>query len=77
MMKEEEKIFEEWYELNFHFEHVPDPLEYVYLRDSPDFQRYLISYRYNELVELIKRELSNVFKCLISRFSCTRKGNKE
>lgn len=61
-MKEEEEVFKEWYELNFSFEEAPDPLEYVYLRDSPGFQRYLISYRYKELVELIKRGLFNAFK---------------
>lgn len=61
-MKEEEDVFKEWYELNFGFEEAPDPLEYVYLRDSPGFQRYLTNYRCKELVELIKRELFNVFK---------------
>lgn len=76
-MKGEEKIFEEWYELNFRFDSVPDPLEYVYLRDSPDFQRYLFSYRYKELVELIKRELLNVFGYLISKVSDIINKNKK
>lgn len=64
-MKEEDEIFKEWYELNF--EELPSPLEYVYLRDSLDFQRYLLWYRYKELVELIRGELWNVFRKLIDR----------
>ncbi len=61
-MKEEDEIFKEWYELNF--EELPDPLEYVYLRNSLDFQRYLLWYRYKELVELIKEELINTLRKL-------------
>lgn len=64
-MKEEDEIFKEWYELNF--EELPSPLEYVYLRDSLDFQRYLLWYRYKELVELIRGELWDVFRKLISK----------
>lgn len=64
-MKEEDEIFKEWYELNF--EEPPDPLEYVYHRDSLEFQRYLLWYRYKELVELIRGELLNVFRKLISK----------
>lgn len=48
-MKEEDEIFKEWYELNF--EELPSPLEYVYFRDLLNFQRYLLWYRYKELVE--------------------------
>ena len=54
-MKEEHEIFKEWYELNF--EELPDPLEYIYYRDTLEFQRYLLWYRFKELMELIKKEL--------------------
>lgn len=54
-MKEEDEIFREWYELNF--EGIPEPLEYIYLRDSLGFHRYLLWYRYKEFVELIRKEL--------------------
>ena len=64
-MKEEDEIFKEWCDLNF--EELPDPLEYVYLRDSLDFQRYLLRYRCNELVELITGELWNLFSKLLSK----------
>lgn len=64
-MKEEDEIFKEWYELNF--EELPEPLEYVYLRDSLDFQRYLLWFRYRELVELIRGELWDVFRKLITK----------
>lgn len=64
-MKEEDEIFEKWYELNF--EELPSPLEYLYLRDSLDFQRYLLWYRHKELVELIREELWSVFRNLISK----------
>lgn len=63
-MKEEDEIFKEWWELTF--EELPDPLDYIYYRDSLEFQRYLLWYRYKELVELIKGELWNVFRKLIS-----------
>lgn len=64
-MKEESEIFREWYELNF--EELPSPLEYVYLRDSLDFQRYLLWCRYKELVELIREKIWNVFKKLVQK----------
>lgn len=64
-MKEEDEIFKEWYEMTF--KELPDPLEYVYYRDSLEFQRYLLWYRYKELVELIRGELCNVFRKLISK----------
>lgn len=64
-MKEEDEIFKEWWELTF--EELPDPLDYIYYRDSLEFQRYLLWYRYKELVELIKGELWNVFRKLISK----------
>lgn len=64
-MKEEDEIFKEWYELNF--KELPDPIEYLRLRDSLDFQRYLLRYRYKELVELITGELWNLFRKLISK----------
>ena len=60
-MKEEDEIFKEWYEINF--EELPSPLDYMYLRDSLDFQRYLLWYRYKELGE----ELLNTFERLISK----------
>lgn len=63
-MKEEDEIFKEYWELTF--EELPDPLDYIYYRDSLEFQRYLLWYRYKELVELIKGELWNVFRKLIS-----------
>lgn len=59
-MKEESEIFEEWYKLNF--EELPDPMEYVYFRESLDFQRYLLWYRYKELVKSIKEELLGLFR---------------
>lgn len=65
-MKEEHEIFKEWYERNF--EGLPSPLEYVYLRDSLGFQRYLLWYRYKELVELIREEFLKPFRKLISKF---------
>ena len=64
-MKEESEIFKEWYELNF--EELPNPLEYVYLRDSLDFQRYLLWYRNKELIELIREKICNVFRKLMSK----------
>lgn len=64
-MKEEDEIFKEWWELTF--EELPDPLDYIYYRDSLEFQRYLLWYRYKELVELIRGELWNVFRKLISK----------
>lgn len=64
-MKDEDEILKEWAELNF--EELPDPLEYEYLRDTIGFQRYLLWYRYKELVGLIRGELWNVFKKLISK----------
>lgn len=67
-VKEEGEIFEEWYNLNF--EEPPDPLEYIYLRDSLDFQRYLLRYRGKELVESIKRELLK----LVEKADRFRKG---
>lgn len=70
-MKEEEEIFEEWYELNF--EGLPDSLEYIFLRDSLDFQRYLLRYRYKELVESIRGELLHVFSRLISKAGSIRR----
>lgn len=39
-MKEEDEIFKEWWELTF--EELPDPLDYIYYRDSLEFQRYLL-----------------------------------
>ena len=69
--KEESEIFKEWYELNF--EEPPEPLEYVYLRDTLDFQRYLLWYRYKELVELIREEMLNIFRKLIDKGSSIRK----
>lgn len=59
-MKEKSEIFKEWCELSF--EEPSDPLEYVYLRDSLDFQRYLLWYRCKELIELIREGLWNVFR---------------
>lgn len=64
-MKEEDEIFKEWYEINF--KELPDPIEYLRLRDTLDFQRYLLWYRHKELVELITGELWNVFRKLISK----------
>jgi len=64
-MKEENEIFKEWYELNF--EELPSPLEYVYFRNSLDFQRYLLWYQYNELVELISEKIWNAFKKLVQK----------
>ena len=59
-MKEEHEIFKEWYELNF--EELPDPLEYIYYRDTLEFQRYLLWYRFKELMELIKKNYGGI-KC--------------
>ena len=70
-MKEEDEIFKEWYELNF--EELPDPLDYVYLRDSLEFQRYLLRYRFNELAESIRGELLNMFRKLLSKVGSKRK----
>lgn len=64
-MKEEDEIFKEWYEQNF--DELPDPLEYVYCRDTIGFQRYLLWYRYKELRELMIGELRKTFKKLISK----------
>ena len=64
-MKEEDEIFKEWYDLNF--EELPEPLEYVYYRDTIGFQRYLLWYRYKELRELMIGELRKTFKKLISK----------
>ena len=64
-MKEEDEILKDWAELSF--EELPDPLEYEYLRDTLGFQRYLLWYRYKELVESIRGELWNVFRKLISK----------
>lgn len=64
-MKEEDEIFKEWYEQNF--DELPDPLEYVYYRDTIGFQRYLLWYRYKELRELMIGELGKTFKKLISK----------
>ena len=70
-MKEEDEIFKEWYELNF--EELPDPLEHVYYRDSLEFQRYLLRYRFKELTELTRGELLNTFGKLVSKVSNIRK----
>lgn len=70
-MKEEDEIFNEWYEL--YFKEVPDPLEYIYYRDSLEFQRYLLWYRYRETVDSIKKELFNVFEKFISIINNIRK----
>lgn len=64
-MKEEDEIFKEWYDLNF--KELPDPIEYLRLRDTLDFQRYLLRYRHKELVELITGELWNLFRKLMSK----------
>lgn len=69
-MKEEIEIFKEWYELNF--KELPDPIEYLLFRDTLGFQRYLLWYRYEELVESIRvgsirGKLWNVFRKLISK----------
>ncbi len=61
-MKEEDEIYKEWYEL--YFEELPSPLEYMYYRETLDFQRYLLWYRGKELVELIKEELINTLRKL-------------
>lgn len=64
-MKEEDEIYKEWYESRF--EELPDPLEYIYYRETLDFQRYLLWYRYRELVESIRGELLNALRKLISK----------
>lgn len=72
--KDEGEIFKEWYELNFGEQaSPPDPLEYVHLRDTIGFQRYLLWYRYKELEELIREELLNMPGKLISKISSIRK----
>lgn len=65
-MKKEDEIFKEWYELRF--EEPPSPPDYMYLRDTLDFQRYLLWYRYTELVELIREEFLKPIRKLISKF---------
>ncbi len=41
-MRDESEIFKEWFEKNFPGEEFPpDPLEYVYLRETINFQCYL------------------------------------
>lgn len=74
-MKEEEDIFKEWYEMTF--EDLPDPLEYIYYRESLGFQRYLLWYRYRELVESIKKELFNINEKFVSIISNIRKRWKK
>lgn len=55
-MKDEGEIYKEWYEI--YFEEPPDPLEYMYYRETLAFQRYLLSYRGKELVQTILENLS-------------------
>lgn len=50
-MREESEIFEEWVTEELKIEYL-DPLEYIYLRDSIDFQRYLFHERINEFLEI-------------------------
>ena len=73
-MKEEKEIFREWCELIL--EEQPEPLEYIYYRNTLDFQRYLLWYRYKELVGLIRKKLLDLFGKLISKGSSIRKGDK-
>lgn len=49
-MREESEIFEEWVTEELKIEYL-DPLEYIYLRDSIDFQSYLLHERFNEFLE--------------------------
>lgn len=65
-MKEEDEIFKEWYELTF--EDLPDPLEYIYYRDCLEFQRYLLWYRYRELVESIKVRIYSIVSNIRKRW---------
>lgn len=74
-MKEEDEIFKEWYEMNF--EDLPDPLEYIYYRESLGFQRYLLWYRYRESVESINEELFKLIEKFISIVSNIRKRWKK
>lgn len=57
-MKEEYEIFGEWYNLNF--EELPDSMDYLHLRDSLDFRRYLLRYRCKELAESIEEFLKHI-----------------
>lgn len=61
---EDYEVFRIWYVKEFG-EEIPDPLEYIVLRDSLDFQRFLLGYRYKELKETIKDELCKSFEKII------------
>jgi len=71
----EEDIFKEWYEMTFDV--IPDPLEYIYYRDSLGFQRYLVWYRYRELVDSIKWDIFNALEKLLSMLNNIRKRWKK
>lgn len=63
---EDYEVFRIWYVKEFGEDMpMPDPLEYIVLRDSLDFQRFLLGYRYKELKETIKEELCKSFEKII------------
>lgn len=49
----------------------------MYLRDSLGFQRYLLWFRYRELVELIRGELWKVFKKFVELVKEQKDGNDD
>jgi len=49
-MREESEIFEEWVTKELKIEYL-DPLEYIAMRDSIGFQKYLLKERFNEFLE--------------------------
>lgn len=61
---EDYEVFKIWYVKEFG-EDIPDPLEYIALRDTLDFQRFLLGYRYKQLKETIREEVCKSFEKII------------
>lgn len=62
-MRDESEIFKEWYEKGCPNELPPDSLEYIALRDTINFQSYLLQAKAKDFTEEIKKA-SNVYKVL-------------
>lgn len=68
-MKEESEIFEKWLHQELQIEDV-DPLEYIAMRDSLNFQCYLLNEQLNEIVENLPPLIKPIYKLIrwISHF---------
>lgn len=74
-MRDESEIFKEWFEKNFPGEEFPpDPLEYVYLRETISFQRYLAQEQMRDIVK--ESELYKAMTWLYDKLERSRNANK-